>query len=118
MFARLVLLFIAVATLALGWMLWLTAHAGRERDPVLRAWHRLGKRYARIGLGRVPHEPASDWAVRVAASRPDLGEPLQRLIRGFNNWRYAGQQEPRPVASALVLALRRHRPARKTRRPT
>ena len=115
--ARLVLLFIAVATLALGWMLWLTAHAGRERDPVLRAWHRLGRRYARIGLGRAPAEPAAAWAERVAAARPDAAQGLQRLIWRFNNWRYAGQQEPRHVVAALKRDLNRHRPAPASRRP-
>ena len=104
-------LFVLVALLSLLWMLWLTARAGRETDPVLRAWHRLGRRYARIGLGREAHETASAWATRVAGLRPELGADLQRLICRFNNWRYAGQQEPRPSAPALLRELRGHRPA-------
>jgi transglutaminase-like putative cysteine protease len=114
--ARLLALFSAAAVLALLWMLWLTARAGRERDPVLRAWHRLGRRYARIGLARLPHEPAATWAARVASARPDLAGPLQRLILRFNSWRYAGHQEPGSAPATLARALRRHRPVRAFRR--
>lgn len=109
--ARLVALFVGTALLSLLWMAWLAARAGRERDPVLRAWHRLGRRYARLGLGRAPHETASAWAERVARIRPAGADELERLIRRFNNWRYAGQQEPRPPTLALLRELRRHRPA-------
>jgi transglutaminase-like putative cysteine protease len=113
--ARLVALFIGTATLALLWMAWRIARAGRERDPVLRAWHRLGARYARLGLARAPSEPAGHWAARVSAARPDLGVALQRLILRFNNWRYAAPQEGRHAA-ALARELHRHRPAAAHRR--
>ena len=115
--ARLLVLFSAAAALALLWMAWLTARAGRERDPVLRAWHRLGARYARLGLARAPHEPAGRWAARVADARPELGHELQRLILRFNDWRYAAPQEGSPAATTLVRELRRHRPATAPRRP-
>ncbi|HYM86107.1 MAG TPA: DUF3488 and transglutaminase-like domain-containing protein, partial [Pseudoxanthomonas sp.] len=65
--ARLGLMFGLFALLTLGWMSWLLARGERERDPLLRAWRRLCTRYARIGLGRHPHEPALDWATRVVA---------------------------------------------------
>lgn len=113
--ARLVALFIGTAVLALLWMAWRTARAGRERDPVLRAWHRLNARYARLGLARARHEPAGGWAARVSAARPDLGSGLQRLILRFNDWRYAAPQEGRR-ATALARDLRRHRPAAAHRR--
>ncbi|MFC7301663.1 transglutaminase TgpA family protein [Cognatiluteimonas weifangensis] len=105
---RLLALFAGTAALALLWMAWLTARAERESDPVLRAWHRLGARYARLGLGRAPHEPAGVWAARVGRARPDLAEALQRLTRGFDDWRYAGVGPA--SARDLVRALRRHRP--------
>src|SRR3546814_4402980 len=44
----LIVLFGIVAVLAIGWMLWLTTRADRERDRLLRAWHRLGACYARL----------------------------------------------------------------------
>ncbi len=103
-------LFGGAALLALLWMLWLSARAEREADPVLRAWHRLAKRYARTGLGREPHEPATHWAERVSLARPDLAPGLQRLTQRFNAWRYSGKQPGRRHADALLRDLRRHRP--------
>ena len=114
--SRLALLFACAAALALSWMLWLTARTGRERDPVLRAWHRLGARYAKAGLARAAHEPAGDWAGRVAATVPGGDAALQRLILRFNNWRYAVDAGDRSIATALARDLRRHRPAKPSRR--
>lgn len=109
--ARLIALFSLCAALALGWMLWLVARAERERDPLLRAWHRLGRRYARLGLARARHEPAMAWALRVQAARPGE-QALVALTRRFAAARYA-----RPASDAtLVRALRAHRPARETDR--
>ncbi|HET6435466.1 MAG TPA: DUF3488 and transglutaminase-like domain-containing protein, partial [Xanthomonadaceae bacterium] len=84
---RLLSVFAIAAALAILWMAWLTARAERERDPVLRAWHRLGARYARLGLARAPHEPAAAWAARVAAARPAEATALRELIDRFNAWR-------------------------------
>ncbi|HSR63978.1 MAG TPA: transglutaminase domain-containing protein, partial [Xanthomonadaceae bacterium] len=106
---RLLAFFVAIAVLAIGWMVWLTARAERERDPVLRAFRRLAARYARLGLARAPHEPASTWAARVGAVRPAEAPALHGLIGRFDNWRYAGATGPH-AARALARALRRHRP--------
>ncbi len=107
----LVALFAASACLALAWMLWLAARAERSRDPVLRAWRRLGRRYARRGLAREPHEPALDWVARVVAARPQDADALHALGRRFALWRYA----PDGVANdqrQLVRDLRKYRPRR------
>jgi hypothetical protein len=109
---RLVGLFVGAASLALLWMAWLTARAERERDPVLRAWHRLVARYARLGLGRAPYEPAGAWAERVSLARPDLAGELRRLILRFSKWRYAAQQPGPSGERALTRALLGHRPGR------
>jgi protein-glutamine gamma-glutamyltransferase len=108
---RLVALFLGAASLALLWMAWLTARAERERDPVLRAWHRLDARYARLGLARHRHETATHWAERVSRLLPADAQDVRELSQRFNNWRYAGQQ-PGREASALIGALHRHRPRR------
>ncbi|HVR81379.1 MAG TPA: DUF3488 and transglutaminase-like domain-containing protein [Luteimonas sp.] len=106
---RLVALFILAAVLALLWMAWLTARAEREPDPLLRAWHRLGARYARIGLGRDPHEPANRWAARVASARTQ-SIALTALSARFAEWRYArGNGGGRPPRD-LVRDLQAHRP--------
>lgn len=106
---RLVVLFILTAVLALLWMAWLTARAEREPDPVLRAWHRLGARYARIGLGREPHEPAGRWAVRVLSARPQ-SIALAPLSARFAEWRYARGNSGGRAQPDLVRDLRAHRP--------
>ena len=106
---QLIALFAAVGGLALAWMLWLTARRERERDPLLRAWHRLGNRYARLGLERAPDEPALAWAARVAAARPP-SSALTALSRRFADWRYAHGHGRKQELRALVRDLRRHRP--------
>ncbi|WP_416058380.1 transglutaminaseTgpA domain-containing protein [Stenotrophomonas maltophilia] len=97
--------FVTTALLALGWMAWLLARGERERDPLLRAWHRLGQRYVRLGLGRETHEPALAWAQRVHAQRPDPA--LIALSQRFAEARYAGT---RTELAPLLRDLRRHRP--------
>lgn len=109
----LVVLFGVAGGLALLWMLWLSSRGPREADVVMRAWHRLGRRYERLGLGRHPSETASDWAQRVAASRPEMAAGLAELSQRFNSWRYAGPRPGRSVRreqQALVRALLTHRP--------
>jgi hypothetical protein len=86
-------------------MAWLLARGERERDPLLRAWHRLARRYARLGLAREPHEPALAWAQRVHAHRPDPA--LIALSQRFAEARYAGT---RTELAPLLRDLRRHRP--------
>src|SRR5690606_23610611 len=88
---QLAALFAAAALLALAAMLWLVARGERERDPVLRAWHRVGRRYARLGLGRHRHETATAWAERVVAHRPG-SQALLALSARFSDWRYAPAQ--------------------------
>ena len=97
--------FVTAALLALAWMAWLLARGERERDPLLRAWHQLGRRYARLGLGREPHEPALAWARRVHSQRTDPA--LIALSQRFADARYAGTCTE---LAPLLRDLRRHRP--------
>ena len=106
---RLALLFSCAAVLALAWMLWITARQAREREAMLRAWHRMSRRYARLGLARAPHEPAGDWARRVLAARPHDGA-LASLSARFSDCRYAVGQGGAGDERALLRDLRRHRP--------
>ncbi|MFC6839146.1 transglutaminaseTgpA domain-containing protein [Xanthomonas theicola] len=103
--AQLVALFAGFAALVLGWMAWLLARGERERDPLLRAWRRLGRRYARLGLGREAHEPALTWAQRVHRVMPDPA--LLSLSQRFADSRYAGADSD---SASLLRDLRRHRP--------
>ncbi|MEN5367881.1 DUF3488 and transglutaminase-like domain-containing protein [Stenotrophomonas sp. TWI273] len=103
--SQLVGIFIVFALAALGWMAWLLARGERERDPLLRAWHRLGRRYARYGLSRASAEPADEWARRVDRQRPDPA--LLSLSARFVQARYAGADVD---LTSLLRDLRRHRP--------
>jgi transglutaminase-like putative cysteine protease len=103
--AQLIGIFTTFAAAALGWMAWLLARGERERDPLLRAWHRLGRRYARHGLARGSSETATDWAQRVHRERPD--PPLISLSNRFVQARYAGAE----LDPSLVRDLHRHRPS-------
>lgn len=112
---QLALVFAIAATLAMLWMIWLSARGQREPDPVLRAWHRMGARYRRFDLERTPHETAGDWLDRIARARPDLVDGLGELSHRFINWRYAEHQPGARSTHArreLVRALRSHRPKR------
>jgi transglutaminase-like putative cysteine protease len=101
--------FVVAALLALAWMGWRVAREQRERDPLLRAWHALGRRYARRGLGPEPHEPAGAWARRLNGSSPD-SSPLQALAARFTEWRYASHQRDPRRDRDLLRDLRAHRP--------
>lgn len=105
----LVAMFAVLAALALGWMAWLIAHSERERDPLLRAWRRLGSRYAKYRLQREPHEPAQAWADRIARQRPQDGEALRALTQRFTESRYAVADDRRQRRD-LIRALRAYRP--------
>ena len=105
---QLVALFALVAAMSLAAMAWTLARGERERDPLLRAWHALERRYRRIDRGRRPHEPALEWARRVAADSPRAGEHLLALAQRFSDARYA---PPATIdRQPLLRALARHRP--------
>lgn len=102
--AQLIALFTTFAVLAMGWMGWLLARGERERDPLMRAWHRMCKRYQRVGLGKEVHETAQKWAQRVDKTFPS--PELLSLSRRFADTRYAGSQD----TIQLIRDLRLHRP--------
>jgi len=106
--SQLVALFVCTALLALGWMAWLLARGERERDPLLRAWHRLGRRYARLGVPRDPHEPAGQWAARADRELADPG--LVLLSRRFAEARYAADVAD-SARRQLIKDLYQHRPS-------
>ncbi|MBB5941280.1 DUF3488 and transglutaminase-like domain-containing protein [Xanthomonas sp. 3307] len=102
---QLVALFAGLAALLLGAMAWWLARGERERDPLLRAWRGLSRRYAKRGQGRAPHEPALAWAARVQQETGDA--TLISLSRRFADARYAGADSD---SASLLRDLRRHRP--------
>lgn len=105
----LVRLFVIATVLAMAGMLWLATRQERERDPVLRAWRRMERRYRRLGLGRPSHEPVGPWVERIAGARPDASA-LKELSARFVEWRYARDHGGAANLRALLRDLRRHRP--------
>ena len=102
-------IFITVVAAILLWMAWLLARAERQRDPLLRAWQAVNRRYARVGLARAPHEPAMTWVERVLAQRPQSGD-LRALAERFSQSRYASLPDAATRRQRLIRDLQRHRP--------
>lgn len=109
---RLALLFAAAVLLALAAMAWQLIRRHREPDPMLRAWHALSARYARIGLHRLPSESALAWARRVRERRPQAqAEALSALSQRWCAWRYAAPARgDADEQRQLLRDLRRHHP--------
>ena len=110
----LILLFAFATLLAMSWMAWITARGERERDPLLRAWHALERRYRKLDRGREPHEPALAWAMRITTSRDDRAtaqgdDALVTLARRLERARYAPGIDD-AERQRLIADLRRHRP--------
>ena len=86
----------------LGWLfaggliVWLAAVAwqvGRAlritpMDRLGRAYVRLGKKLARVGVPREPHEGPLAYAAAVAARRPDLADTARALLGRYAELRY------------------------------
>lgn len=95
-------------------MMWLTWQVPRalqpsRRDPVDRAYARVCRALAAVGLPRTPHEGAEAYASRVAARRPDLASALTALCRRYSDLKYAGKPS-RAAASTFVAGARAFRP--------
>ena len=114
--SQLVAFFAAAAVLALGLMIALSLRRPREPDLLLRAWHRLGHRYARVGLGPDLHEPATTWAERIGKAVPDGAAELLDLAARFTRSRYAGPASHGMSARDLARRIEAHRPPRSARR--
>ncbi|MDA3921421.1 MAG: DUF3488 and transglutaminase-like domain-containing protein [Salinisphaera sp.] len=93
------------------WLAWRMRPA-RIDDPVLRAWQRIGKRLAHLGLPRRVGEGPGDYAVRVAAARPDLATAMNSLARQFIALRY-GMSAGGDARRLFVAAARHFRPRRR-----
>jgi len=88
---KLVMLLAAALTLVLCWLTW---QVRREIDPtrkelLIRAYSRLCAKLAAVGLPRLVHEGAEEYAARVAQRRPDLGPAVGALCRQYSSLRYA-----------------------------
>ena len=85
---------VGLLALASLFMLWRMRPA-RTHDPVLRAWQGVERRMARTGRPRACHEPASQWAARLAPTMPRNGPELIALAADYEALRY----DPRTAAA-------------------
>jgi transglutaminase-like putative cysteine protease len=112
---KLVMVLAGALTLALGWLTWAVR---REIDPVrkeplIRAYSRLCAKLAAVGMPRLAHEGAEDYAARVAQRRPDLGATVTALCRHYSILRYAAAPA-RITVGQFDAAVRAFRPGRLT----
>jgi protein-glutamine gamma-glutamyltransferase len=107
---KLVLL-LAVAFSAV--ILWLTWQLRRELNPgskdrLAKTYARLCAKLASVGLARLPHEGAEDYAARVARIRPDLSAQVIALCRQYSLLRYA-RASSHPTLAQFQAAVRAFR---------
>jgi transglutaminase-like putative cysteine protease len=116
---QLIAIFAVAAALALGLMIAFSLRGPREADPVLRAWHRLARRYAARGLGPAPHEPATTWAERIHKQLRGSVPELVDLAARFTRSRYARPTTDDASVRELAKRIRAHRlpPSTRTHRP-
>jgi protein-glutamine gamma-glutamyltransferase len=101
--------------LALG-LAWLTWQVRRElrpptKDPLIRAYERLCRRLAAVGLPRSAHEGAETYAARIARARPDLAAAVTTLCRRYIRLRY-GANPARAAELAFIAGVRAFRAPR------
>ena len=106
----------ACLILAMVWLTWQVRQdlTPRTRDPVTRAYERLCRRLAAIGLPRSPHEGAEAYAARVAVARPDLASVVIALCRRYSQLRYADTARD-DAAATFIAGVRAFRPAPRPR---
>lgn len=104
--------FVAAAGIALGFTLALLMWPSRsERDPLLRAWRRFLKHWAKRGVAKRPDETAEAFLQRLRGAMASVDGEAETLVRRFIAARYAPSQgEDDGERAALTEALKRFRP--------
>ncbi|MCU0758160.1 MAG: DUF3488 and transglutaminase-like domain-containing protein [Steroidobacteraceae bacterium] len=96
-----------LAGAVLAWLGWILLRFGRmerrrDADALARAWRRLGERLAAAGAGREAAEGPVDYAARLRATRPVLGERVGPLLEQYARLRYG----PAPAAGEVAAFAR------------
>lgn len=98
--------------LLLGLAAW-ALHKRVRLDPTLRAWNRLSRKLARVGLARRDWEGPADYARRVALARPELERSVDAIAAVYIDLRYGRLSGPEPrrrlrgLIADLTIASRR-----------
>ena len=102
-----ILLVIIITGLLLSYAAWMLL---RSRwvvcDPVQQVYLRFGKKLARHGLQRLPHEGPLTYATRASIARPDLAVAIQQIIELYVQTRYRSQSQLLPQLRLAVRHLR------------
>ena len=111
---KLVMVLAAALALVFVWLTWAVRReiAPARKEPLIRAYSRLCAKLAALGMPRLAHEGAEDYAARVAQSRPDLGPAVTALCRHYSILRYAAAPA-RITVGEFDAAVRAFRPVRK-----
>ena len=96
----------AFATALLSWLAWIAWQMSRgaprvRPDRLARAYARLCRKLARVGLPRSAHEGPIAYAEAVRQTRPDLGEAVRSLLTRYAELRYGA---PRADSRAADVA--------------
>ncbi len=108
---KLVMVLAIGLALALCWLTWQVHRDLRPpvKDPLLRAYERLCRKLAAVGLPRRAHEGAETYAERIAQARPDLAAAVTALCRRYTLLRY-GSNPADAGRLAFISAVREFRP--------
>ena len=96
----------AFATALLSWLAWIAWQMSRgaprvRPDRLARAYARLCRKLARVGLPRSAHEGPIAYAEAVRQTRPELGEAVRSLLTRYAELRYGA---PRADSRAADVA--------------
>jgi transglutaminase-like putative cysteine protease len=82
--------FVAALLVWIGWIAWQLGRGPAQQRPdrLARAYGRLCKKLARVGLPRPAHLGPVAYADAVSASRPDLAESVRALLTRYTELRY------------------------------
>ncbi|HEY2035869.1 MAG TPA: DUF3488 and transglutaminase-like domain-containing protein [Steroidobacteraceae bacterium] len=105
----------AFAVALLGWLAWVSWQFGKEPGPrrpdrLGRAYQRLCRKLARIGLPRAPHQGPLAYAQVIIRFRPDLAARVRPLLEEYADLRYGppAHRDLRSFERAVArLAVRR-----------
>lgn len=93
-----------LAMLVFGLLLWVLYGQRRQEHPADRLYRRYCQRLVRYGLVRSPGEGPTDFARRIAASRPAEAERARQVAMVYVSLRYRGNVAGEPV---MMRRLRR-----------
>jgi protein-glutamine gamma-glutamyltransferase len=108
----LALLMVIAGAVVLGLTLWGLMAQRARLSPLEAVYHRFCRRLAAAGLPRRPDEGPSDYARRVALTRPDLSAPVARFVDLYVRERYSPDSSA-DGAQRLEGCLRGFRPRRR-----